>query len=102
MAEKPITHSVYFTLVHGSDTAETEAFLSDGGRILSSIPVVRNFRVVKQTSHKNDYRFGFVMEFPDKASYAAYNTHPSHLAFVRDRWEKEVKAFLEIDFEAYP
>ena len=39
------------------------------------------------------------MEFADEAAYAAYNGHPDHVAFVRDRWAPEVGAFLEIDYE---
>jgi hypothetical protein len=50
-------------------------------------------------SPKNDYRFGFSMEFADEAAYRGYNEHPAHVAFVRDRWMKEVDAFLEIDYE---
>src|SRR6185312_3678846 len=29
----------------------------------------------------------------------AYDKHPKHVAFVRDRWSREVDAFLEIDYE---
>jgi hypothetical protein len=39
------------------------------------------------------------MEFADEAAYRGYNEHPDHVAFVRDRWMKEVDAFLEIDYE---
>ncbi len=38
------------------------------------------------------------MEFADQAAYDAYNTHPKHVAFVKDRWEREVSKFLEIDY----
>jgi hypothetical protein len=51
-----------------------------------------------QVSPKNDYRFGFSMEFANLAAYDAYNTHPDHVAFVRDRWIPEVEDFLEIDY----
>ncbi len=39
------------------------------------------------------------MEFADRAAYAAYDAHPNHVAFVRDRWVPEVAKFLEIDYE---
>jgi hypothetical protein len=29
----------------------------------------------------------------------AYDKHPKHVAFVRDRWSREVDAFMEIDYE---
>jgi hypothetical protein len=38
------------------------------------------------------------MEFWDEAAYRAYDAHPEHVAFVRDRWLPEVEAFMEIDY----
>jgi hypothetical protein len=38
------------------------------------------------------------MVFADQAAYEAYNNHPSHVAFVAERWEIEVERFLEIDY----
>jgi hypothetical protein len=38
------------------------------------------------------------MEFADQAVYDGYDAHPDHVAFVRDRWMKEVDDFLEIDY----
>jgi Stress responsive A/B Barrel Domain len=49
-------------------------------------------------SPKNDYAFGFSMEFADQAAYDGYDQHPDHVAFVRDRWQSEVEKFLEIDY----
>jgi hypothetical protein len=50
-------------------------------------------------SPKNDYHFGFSMEFADQAAYTGYDQHPKHVAFVRDRWVHEVERFMEIDYE---
>ncbi|ACS99441.1 Dabb family protein [Paenibacillus sp. JDR-2] len=93
-----IQHSVIFTLKHAEGSEQERQFLEDGKAILSSIPVVQQFRVFRQVSPKNDYKFGFSMEFADQAAYEAYNEHPLHVAFVSERWEKEVEAFLEIDY----
>ncbi|NIK69541.1 MULTISPECIES: Dabb family protein [unclassified Paenibacillus] len=93
-----IQHSVIFTLKHEEGSEQERQFLEDGKAILSSIPVVRQFRVFRQVSPKNDYKFGFSMEFADQAAYESYNAHPLHTAFVAERWEKEVEAFLEIDY----
>ena len=93
-----ITHSVIFRLKHLAGSAAEQAFLGDA-RILGAIPGVQNFRRLRQISPKNDYRFGFAMEFADKEAYAGYDGHPAHIAFVRDRWLPEVDAFLEIDTE---
>lgn len=99
--QQRIIHSVIFSLKHTAGSAEEQQFLADGKRILSAIPTVQQFQVYNQVSAKNDYSFGFSMLFEDEAAYAAYNDHPDHVSFVRDRWEKEVTAFLEIDYTSY-
>ena len=66
---------------------------------LEAIPGVEKFEQLRQVSKKNDYAFGFSMEFADQAAYDGYNAHPRHVKFVRDRWEREVSKFLEIDYE---
>jgi hypothetical protein len=92
-----IRHSVIFTLKHPAGSAEEGAFLRDA-RVLAAIPGVETFEQLRQVSRKNDYAFGFSMEFADQAAYSGYNDHPDHVAFVRDRWMPEVERFLEIDY----
>ncbi|TIL48415.1 Dabb family protein [Mesorhizobium sp.] len=92
-----IRHTVVFRLKHKENSAEEAKFLADA-KILSAIPGVEKFEQLRQVSPKNDYRFGFSMEFADQAAYSGYNDHPDHVAFVRDRWIPEVAAFLEIDY----
>lgn len=92
-----IRHAVVFRLKHPKGSAEEAAFLADGRRILTAIPGVERFEVSRQVSPKNDYSFGFSMEFADQATYDGYDRHPDHAAFVRGRWIPEVEAFLEID-----
>jgi Stress responsive A/B Barrel Domain len=95
-----IRHTVIFRLKHAPNSAAERAFLDDA-MVLDRIPGVRNFERLKQVSPKNDYRFGFSMEFADQAAYDGYNNHPDHVAFVRDRWIPEVEAFLETDYVPY-
>ncbi|MUT66489.1 Dabb family protein [Paenibacillus sp. NEAU-GSW1] len=98
MSQTAIIHSVIFSLKHAAGSAEEQRFLADGRAILSSIPTVKEFRVLRQVSPKNTYDFGFSMVFDNKADYEAYNVHPLHVDFVANRWEKEVEKFLEIDY----
>jgi hypothetical protein len=93
-----IRHTVAFRLRHEPGSDAERAFLADGARILAAIPGVERFEALRQVGSKNDFHFGFSMEFADEAAYAAYNEHPDHGAFVRDRWEPEVEDFLEIDY----
>lgn len=93
-----ILHSVIFSLKHEKGSQAERQFLEDGQRILTSIPTVTNFQVYKQVSAKNEYDYGFSMEFANQADYEAYNEHPLHVQFVNERWLTEVEKFLEIDY----
>lgn len=92
-----IRHTVAFRLKHDRGSAAEAQFLS-AALVLAKIPGVEAFEQLRQVSPKNDYAFGFSMEFADQAHYDAYNVHPDHVAFVRDRWMPEVAAFMEIDY----
>ena len=93
-----IRHTVVFRLKHVAGSTDEAKFLADSRQVLAAIPGVENFEAMRQVSPKNDYAFGFSMEFADQAAYDGYNTHPDHVAFVSDRWVPEVAAFLEIDY----
>lgn len=97
---KEIQHMVIFNLPYKEGSSKAVKFLNDGNRILTGIPVVRNFQVFRQVSPKNDFQYGFSMVFSHKDDYQTYNEHPDHVAFVEERWKKEVSDFLEIDFKA--
>jgi len=94
-----IQHMVIFNLPYKKGSSKAVKFLNDGNRILTGISVVRDFQVFHQVSAKNDYQYGFSMVFNDKDDYDTYNNHPDHVAFVEERWMKEVTDFLEIDFK---
>jgi hypothetical protein len=94
-----IRHTVVFALKHSAGSVEEKSFL-EAADVLADIPGVEKFEKLKQVSPKNDYAFGFSMEFKDQAAYALYNDHPWHVAFVNDRWIPEVARFMEIDYIA--
>ncbi|RFM29046.1 Dabb family protein [Deminuibacter soli] len=92
-----IRHTVVFTLKHPQGSAAEQDFLT-AAKILAAIPRVEKFEQLKQVSPKNQYQFGFSMEFADQAAYDHYNNHPDHVAFVQQRWVNEVAEFMEIDY----
>lgn len=94
-----IRHTVVFTLKHASGSAGETSFLAEA-RVLANIPGVEKFEQLRQTSKKNDFSFGFSMEFANQAAYDAYNIHPDHKGFVEGRWIPEVAEFMEIDYQA--
>jgi hypothetical protein len=101
MEQQRIKHMVIFTLNYEVETAQADQFLKKSKEILEIIPLVEHFEVFRQVSAKNDYDFGFSMEFADQQAYAAYNAHPIHVDYVNNIWNQEVARFLEIDFFAY-
>ncbi|GAA4686352.1 Dabb family protein [Frondihabitans cladoniiphilus] len=96
-----IQHTVCFTLVHpaGSD-AETD-FLRTAAAVLPGVPGVDAFRIARQVGSQSELQWQFSMDFPDRATYAAYDAHPDHRRFVESRWVSDVQAFTEFDFEPY-
>jgi predicted transcriptional regulator len=92
-----IRHTVAFRLRHAPGSPEEAAFLADA-ETLAAIPGVEAFEVLRQVGLKNDFAFGISMEFAGRAAYDGYNTHPSHVRFVEERWLAEVAEFLELDY----
>lgn len=95
-----IIHTVAFQTQHPKGSAAEKDFLQ-AGIALGKLPGVENFQCFRQISPKNDFEFGFSMEFATQAEYDAYTRHPEHVNFVETRWKPEVKTFMEIDYVSY-
>lgn len=96
-----IRHTVVFRLRHAPGSEAEGDFLRTARARLTPIPGVERFEVLRQTGEQSEFRFSLSMEFADAEAYRSYNEHPSHTAFVRERWIPEVEQFLELDFERY-
>jgi hypothetical protein len=92
-----IIHTVAFRLKHPKGSFEEAGFLK-AADVLIAIRGVENFEKLRQVSAKNDFTFGFSMQFKSQTEYDFYNNHPDHVAFVQDRWIPEVTSFTEIDY----
>ena len=93
-----IRHSVVFTLKHEKGSVQEKGFFAALDK-LTAIPGVENFRYMKQISKKNSFDYILTMDFSNQKTYDYYNQHPDHVAFVQNVWLKEVKDFMEIDYE---
>ncbi|MGB5458985.1 MAG: Dabb family protein [Eudoraea sp.] len=93
-----IQHSVIFKLKHAKGSKAEKRFM-EAAMNLASIPGVLNFKRFRQTSKKNTFDYGLVMEFESTMEYEAYNQHSEHQGFIRDYWMDSVDDFLEIDYE---
>lgn len=95
-----IQHTVVFRLTHRGGSAAEREFLDSARETLAAIPGVADFTINRQVSPKSDLIWQFSMVFADEMTYAGYNDHPAHVAFVATRWAREVEAFQEYDFVA--
>ncbi len=95
-----IRHTVMFTPKHQPGSAEEKALLT-AARELAKISTVRRFEVLRQVSPPCNHRFGLSTEFDDEQSYDFYNEHADHVAFVNDRWKREVESWQAIDYVVY-
>jgi heme-degrading monooxygenase HmoA len=95
-----IRHSVILKLKHALGSQEEQQFFEEV-RKLESIPGVKNFEILRQTSPKNHFDFGISMEFDNQELYDHYSSHPDHVFFVNEFWKNEVTDFQEIDYIPY-
>lgn len=93
-----IYHSVFLKLKHAKGSTEEALFLAAAKKLVS-IPGVQNFQVLKQTSSKNNFDYGLLMEFENQQLYDHYSNHADHTAFIEQFWLPDVEDFLEIDYE---
>lgn len=96
-----VRHTVVFRLRCEPGSEAEAGFLRSAREQLTPIPGVERFEVLRQTGGQSEFRFSLSMEFADGDAYRAYNEHPAHTGFVRERWIPEVEEFLELDFEPY-
>ncbi|MGZ0712769.1 Dabb family protein (plasmid) [Coraliomargarita sp. W4R53] len=94
----PIEHTVVFRLVHSEGSTESDDFLAYARANLAPLPGVTAFTSRRQVSPKSDLTHQLSMVFADQAAYDGYNQHPTHVAFVEERWLPEVAEFQEYDF----
>lgn len=95
-----IIHTVTFRTKHQSGSEEESGFI-EAGMALGNLSMVNNFQCYKQVGTKNDFDFGFSMEFGSQKDYEAYNRHPEHVRFVEAKWTSEIEDFIEIDYVKY-
>ena len=92
-----ILHSVLLTFIPSiSDSAKQSFF--DAAALLSGIPGVEKFELLKQVSPKNSFEYGISMEFANDTLYSGYNIHPQHQQFLQEYWKVYVQDFMEIDY----
>lgn len=93
-----ITHTCVFRLKHARGSGEETAFVA-AALELAAIAGVKDLDVMRQTSAKAPFTHCLTMMFATQADYDRYMEHPDHVAFTRDRWDREVVEFMILDYE---
>ena len=99
MADKyPIVHHVFFWLKNPGSTEDRDK-LVEGVKTLAAIETIHELRVgiVASTEKRdvvdNSWAVSELMFFKDLAGQATYQSHPIHLAFIKNYshlWEKVI------------
>ena len=92
-----IKHMVLFNLKSELSKEQVNVFFNQSLSILTKIDGVNNFISFDQISKKNDFKYGFSMEFDSQDSYDYYSNHQMHTDYVKNIWLTNVDTFLEID-----
>ena len=92
-----INHGVVFTLKKDSVLSQEEFFAE--ALKLKKLDMVKKFKIVRETSSKNQFEFGLFMKFKTPEAYELYNNHPDHVSFVQNIWIPNIEDFMEIDYE---
>lgn len=95
-----IQHTVSFRLKHPVGSEAEAAFLREA-QALAKLPGVLEFRILKQLSSKSPFNFALSMYFSSEESYASYDAHPEHQAFVKEAWARDVEDYMELDYVEY-
>ena len=88
-------HNVYFYQTHPGNREEADQ-LEKGIKTLSTIDTVREFYVGTCVPSEREvvdstYTFHLMAKFDDKAGHDVYQTHPTHIDFIKacaHLWEK--------------
>ena len=95
--ENNICHNAFFKLKDSLSSDDRKLFFEEIYK-LANIEGVIDFKVVKETSPKNQFEYGATMQFKDQNAYDSYNSNPLHQKFVQEIWMKMVEDFMEIDY----
>lgn len=96
-----IYHSVFLQFKSDLSQEQRDTFFVEAKK-LAQIPGVQNLQCLQETSPKNRFEYGLIMQFESDAVYQAYTQHPDHVRFVEQVWIPAVASFQEIDYTQIP
>lgn len=94
----PVEHVIFFN-TENLDAAATEAMMTEGKRVLGSIPGVQRVFTGHAVAEDSTYRHCWVVRFSGRPVIDSYREHPAHQLFADNRFRPYAGNRLSIDFE---
>lgn len=94
----PVEHVIFFN-TKKLNAAATEDMMSEGRRVLGSIPGVQRVFIGRAVAEDSSYRHCWVVRFSASPVIDSYREHPAHQHFANNRFRPYAGDRLSIDFE---
>lgn len=94
----PVEHVIFFN-TEKLDAAATEDMMSEGRRVLGSIPGVQRVFTGHAVTEDSSYRHCWMVQFSARPVIDSYREHPVHQHFADNRFRPHAGDRLSIDFE---
>jgi fructose-bisphosphate aldolase class II len=96
-AWRPVQHVIVYN-VETSDAAQVDHMMSEGEKLLSTIPGVRRVITGKAVQEDARYKFTWLIEFVHENVIDSYRDHPDHVAFADNLFRPVAGDRISIDF----
>ncbi|HEC20528.1 MAG TPA: ketose-bisphosphate aldolase [Gammaproteobacteria bacterium] len=94
----PVEHVIIYNVDH-LNTQGIERMMSEGKRVLSQIPGVREVITGEALKRDAAYRYSWIVRFCHPAVIDSYREHPAHVAFADNLFRPVATKRISIDYQ---
>lgn len=94
----PVEHLIIYNVERMNDE-QAQAMMTEGRRVLSRIPGVREVFTGQAVQEESKYKFCWLVRFTSKAVIDSYREHPEHVAFADKLFRPFASDRISIDFQ---
>lgn len=95
----PVEHLIIYN-VAGLGQADARAMMTEGRRMLSAIPGVREVITGEAVKQNADYRYAWLMHFCHPAVIDSFRENPDHVAFADHLFRPVAGGRISIDYQS--
>ena len=93
-----VEHMIIYNVERMNDE-QAQAMMTEGRRVLSNIPGVRDVFTGQAVQEGSKYQFCWLVRFTDKAVIDSYREHPDHIDFADKLFRPFASDRISIDFQ---